>query len=101
MKAILEQLKTHKIFENRVRLGIMSILMVNDWVDFRTLKDNLEITDGQLASNIKALEKKSYIEIRKQFIGNKPNTSYSATVSGRKAFNEYLNALEALLKFKN
>lgn len=98
MKNIFERLKTHKIFENRVRLGIMSILMVNDWVDFRTLKDNLEITDGQLASNIKALRKMSYIKIRKQFIGNKPNTSYQATPSGRSAFNEYLNALEMLIK---
>ena len=101
MKNILEQLKAHKIFENRVRLSIMSILMVNDWIDFTTLKESLNITDGQLASNIKALEKKSYIKIRKQFIARKPNTSYTATVAGRAAFNDYLNVLEAFFKLKD
>ena len=79
----------------------MSILMVNDWVDFKTLKEMLEVTDGRLASHIKALEKEAFIEVRKQFLGRKPNTSYSATVSGRKAFNDHLDALEKLLKIRD
>lgn len=95
MKAIIQHLD--KSFENRVRLGIMSVLMVNDSVDFNTLKELLSVSDGNLASHITALEKKEYVLIRKQFIGKKPNTSYSVTDSGKIAFTKHLDALEALL----
>lgn len=78
----------------------MSILIVNDWVDFKTLKEMLELTDGRLASHIKGLETEGFLEVRKQFIGKKPNTSYSVTVAGRKAFNDHLDALEQLLKIR-
>lgn len=88
----------NKAFENRIRLGIMSILMVNDWVEFGTLKEMLDITDGNLASHISALEKTEYVEIKKQFVGKKPNTTYAVTKAGKKAFNEHLDALEKLLK---
>ena len=96
MKNFIEDL--NKAFESRVRLGIMSILMVNDQVDFGMLKDRLQLTDGNMASHINALEKLKYIKIKKQFIGKKPNTSYAATSSGKKAFAEHLNALEMLIK---
>lgn len=96
MKKIITGL--NKQFDNMVRLGIMSILMVNDWVDFNTLKEKLELTDGRLASHIKALEKAAYLEIKKQFIGRKPNTSYRATKAGKKAFSEHLDALEKIIK---
>ena len=76
----------------------MSILIVNDWVDFSNLKENLNITDGNLASHLSALEKLEYVQIRKQFVGKKPNTSYAVTFIGRKAFNEHLDALEKILK---
>ncbi|MDD2792192.1 MAG: transcriptional regulator, partial [Sediminibacterium sp.] len=66
----------NKAFESRVRLGIMSILMVNDFTDFSSLKEQLQITDGNLASHLAALEKLEYISVSKQFIGKKPNTSY-------------------------
>lgn len=92
--------KLNKAFENRIRLGVMSILMVNDWIDFNSLKDLLKITDGNLASHIKALETESYIEINKQFINKKPNTSYRATLLGRNAFKEHLNILEKIIKQK-
>jgi len=88
----------NKAFESRIRLGIMSILMVNDSADFATLKEQLQITDGNLASHLSALEKLGYIEVRKQFVGKKPNTSYTASVFGKKAFLEHLDALEELLK---
>lgn len=88
----------NKAFESRIRLGIMSILLVSDWVEFGTMKERLNITDGNLASHINALEKLDYIKIRKQFVGKKPNTSYAATKAGKLAFNEHLNALESLLK---
>jgi DNA-binding MarR family transcriptional regulator len=96
MKITIAQL--NKVFDNRVRLGVMSILMVNDWVEFSELKQHLDITDGNLASHISALEKAAYLEVKKQFVGKKPNTSYAVTRSGKKAFNEHLDALEKLLK---
>ena len=88
----------NKAFESRVRLGIMSILIVNEWVDYSTLKEMLELTDGNLASHLSALEKNKLIEIRKQFIGKKPNTSYKVTITGKTAFSSHLDALEKLLK---
>jgi len=96
MKTLIENL--NKNFESRIRLGIMSILVVNDWMEFNVIKDTLQVSDGNLASHIKALENENYIEIKKQFIGKKPNTSYRITQIGRRAFNEHLNALEALIK---
>jgi len=90
--------RLNKAFENRLRLGIMSMLMVNDTMDFSTLKEHLKVTDGNLASHITALEKAGYISVIKQFIEKKPNTSYAATKVGRKAFNEHLDALEQVLK---
>ncbi len=91
----------NKTFDHRIRLGIMSILLVNDWVDFKTLKQTLEVTDGNLASHVKALESNSYVEVRKQFIGRKPNTSYRVTAIGRQSFNDHLNALEQLLNMRS
>lgn len=88
----------NKAFESRVRLGIMSILLVNDSVDFNTLKEQLHITDGNIASHITALEKLAYINVSKQFIGKKPNTTYTATQEGKKAFSDHLDALEKLIK---
>ncbi len=96
MKKIIHQL--NKSFDNRVRLGIMSILLVNEWVEFKTIKTMLELTDGNLASHTAALEKLEFIEVRKQFVGRKPQTSYRATEAGRKAFNDHLDGLEQLLK---
>ncbi|SEW38436.1 transcriptional regulator [Chryseobacterium wanjuense] len=87
----------NKEFESRVRLGIMSVLMVNDWVDFSEMKSLLEVTDGNMASHSNALEKAGYIEVKKEFVGKKPRTSYRVTQSGRQAFTEHLNALEKLL----
>ncbi len=72
--------------------------MVNESLDFNRLKELLGVTDGNLASHLKALEKVEYIDVEKQFVGRKPNTQYSTTQAGRKAFNDHLNALEALLK---
>lgn len=88
----------NKAFENRIRLGLMSVLMVNDSVDFSTMKDMLDITDGNLASHVTALEKEGYIHVKKEFVGKKPLTTYSATKVGIKAFNEHLDTLEKLLK---
>jgi DNA-binding HxlR family transcriptional regulator len=88
----------NKAFESRVRLGIMSILMVNDRVDFNTLKEQLKITDGNLASHLAALEKASFILVSKQFIGKKPNTSYQASAAGKQSFSQHLDALEKFIR---
>ena len=93
--------KLNKAFESRVRLGIMSVLMVNDSMDFNSMKQLLNITDGNLASHLKALEKEEFIVVKKQFLGRKPNTSYAATEYGRAAFNQHLKALEELIKGNN
>ena len=87
----------NKAFDHRIRLGIMSILMVNEYADFNTLKEILEVTDGNLASHLKALEKENFIAIEKQFIGRKPNTRYSTTTTGKKAFKNHIKALERII----
>lgn len=88
----------HKAFESRIRLGIMSVLAVNDMLDFNALKEYLDITDGNLASHIKALEKEEFIGVKKSFVGKKPNTKYFMTKRGKKAFDDHLKALEKLIK---
>lgn len=76
----------------------MSLLMVREAIDFNELKDTLELTDGNLASHLKALEQKNYITVTKQFVGRKTMTTYTATQAGRSAFEEHLNALEAIIR---
>jgi len=90
--------KLNKAFESRVRLGIMSVLTVNDTVDFNAMKQLMELTDGNLASHLKALESVGYIQSVKQFVGRKPNTQYSITDEGREGFKAHLDALEELFK---
>lgn len=91
----------NKAFESRVRLGIMSILLVNEVVDFGTLKEQLQLTDGNMASHLAALEKAQYISITKKFVGKKPNTTYAVTEEGKKAFNLHVDALEKLIQKTN
>jgi DNA-binding HxlR family transcriptional regulator len=88
----------NKAFESKARLGIMSVLMVNDSLSFNALKELLTLTDGNLATHLRALEEQNYLLAQKQFIGRKPNTTYSATEEGKKAFTDHLNALEDFLK---
>ena len=90
--------KFDKAFENRIRLQIMSVLAVNDSYDFNSLKELLQVTDGNLASHLKALEKEAYISVTKSFIGRKPNTQYAATDMGKAAFMKHLQSLENLIK---
>ena len=87
-----------KVLENRVRLQIMSVLVANDHYDFNSLKELLDVTDGNLASNLKSLEKESYIIVEKSFVDRKPNTKYRKTAKGQKAFENHLSALESLIK---
>lgn len=96
MKNIIHNI--NKAFDHRIRLGIMSVLMVNDYADFNTLKELLGATDGNLASHTKALEKVDFIKVEKQFIGRKPNTKYMATELGKQEFKKHIDALEKLIK---
>ena len=90
--------KLSKIFDSRVRLGIMSALMVNETINFNDLKELIEVTDGNLASHLKTLEENKFIKVQKGFLGRKTNTTYSVTRAGTKAFKDHLEALEKLIR---
>ncbi len=96
MKEVLKDLD--KAFENRIRLGIMSALAVNERLDFNALKELLGVTDGNLASHLKSLEKSKYVGYKKSFLDRKPNTNYYVTEKGKTAFRKHINAIELLLK---
>lgn len=87
----------NKIFDSRIRLGIMSALVVNAEMNFNELKELLNITDGNLASHLKTLEENNYLKVDKGFIGRKTNTTYIITKSGEKSFKTHLNALEKMI----
>jgi DNA-binding MarR family transcriptional regulator len=87
-----------KVLEHRVRLQIMSVLVTNDAYDFNALKEMLNVTDGNLASHMKALEKEKYISVSKSFVDRKPNTRYKISEKGRTAFRKHLDALEQVVK---
>lgn len=87
-----------KAFESKARLGIMSLLAVNDFMEFTALRHETGLTDGNLASHLSALEKLNYIEVKKSFIGRRPNTRYQISDAGRQAFLSHLSALEEIIK---
>ncbi len=95
MKNILHNI--NKTFDHRIRLGIMSALSVNEYVDFSMLKELLGATDGNLASHLKLLENENYITVEKSFIQRKPNTKYKITKLGKTAFKKHIDALEKLI----
>ena len=96
MKDILKDI--NKAFENKIRLGIMSALVVNDYMDFNALKSLLDVTDGNLASHLKYLEKSEYVTFEKVFLDRKPNTKYAVTPSGKEAFIKHIKAIEKLIQ---
>lgn len=87
----------NKIFDNRIRLGVMSVLLVNEEISFNDLKQLLEVTDGNLATHLVTLEESGFLKVHKGFIGRKTNTTYSITKAGEKAFGEHLSALEKMI----
>lgn len=88
----------NKTFDNRIRLGVMSSLMVNDEISFNDLKQLLEVTDGNLATHLQTLEESGFLKVHKGFVGRKTNTTYSITKSGEKAFKDHIQALENMIK---
>lgn len=91
----------NQLFNHRTRMGIMAVLLVNEWVDFVSLRDVLKLTDGGLASHLKALTKEDLLEVEKKFVDDKPKTSYRATEKGREAFNRHLAELENFVNLRN
>ncbi len=96
MKGLMDNLS--RALESRIRLAAMSILMVNETMDFNSLKELLQVTDGNLATHMAVLEREGYIRVQKRFVGKKPQTVYAATSSGKAAFLEHVDALERLIK---
>src|ERR671933_406282 len=88
----------NKVFDNRIRLGVMSVLMVNEEISFNDLKGMLEVTDGNLATHLVTLEEEGFIKVHKGFIGRKTNTTYSITKAGEKSFQQHVEALENIIK---
>lgn len=96
MSSVITQLNA--VFENRVRLGIMSVLIVGEQRDFTSLKSLLDVTDGNLASHLRVLEEHRYVKVSKEFVNRKPQTSYTITETGRKAFRDHLAGLEKVIR---
>ena len=96
MKIPIEQL--NKVFDSRLRIGIMSALMVNDFLNFNDLKALIEVPDGNLATHLRTLEDNKYIKVEKGFIGRKTNTTYTITKAGEKAFRSHLDAIEQIIR---
>jgi DNA-binding MarR family transcriptional regulator len=86
-----------RIIHERMRLGIVSALAVNESLTFNELKKLLQTTDGNLSVHARRLEEAEYVECTKSFEGRMPKTEYRLTVAGRKAFERYLDHLEALI----
>ncbi len=96
MSSLISQL--NKVFDSRIRIGIMSALMVNEGMNFNDLKALMDVTDGNLATHLKTLEENKYIQVKKGFIGRKTNTTYSISKTGEKAFRNHLDALEKIIR---
>ena len=88
----------NKIFDNRIRLGVMSVLIVNEEISFNDLKAMLEVTDGNLATHLVSLEENGFIKVHKGFIGRKTNTTYSITKLGEREFKNHVKILEGMIK---
>lgn len=89
--------RLNKAFDSRIRLGLVAALAARPAMDFKELKELLQLTDGNLASHLKPLEKEGFIEVEKSFIDRKPNTRYRLTAAGRTALQEHIAALEQLI----
>jgi len=88
----------NKVFDSRIRIGIMSALIVNEHMNFNDLKSLIDVTDGNLATHLKTLEEHAFIKVEKGFVGRKTNTTYTITRAGEKAFRSHLDALEKIIK---
>ncbi len=86
------------LFHERTRLGILGLLLQWEELDFTTLKKRLGVSDGNLATHLRTLERAGVVEVRKTFVGRRPRTLYRFTPDGKRRFVDYLNSLESFLK---
>lgn len=93
-----ESLKLDAVIHERVRLGIVSALAVNDVLSFNDLKKLLEITDGNLSVHARKLEDAGYVKCMKSFVGRQPRTEFSLTAAGRRALEAYLAQMESVIR---
>lgn len=87
-----------KIIHSRVRLGIMAALAFTDKVEFKFLKEKLELTDGNLSANMTKLSEAGLVDIQKSFVENKPKTVYRITKKGKLSFKTYVESIEKIIK---
>jgi DNA-binding HxlR family transcriptional regulator len=90
--------KLDRLIHERIRLGIVSALAVEEWLSFADLKRLLKTTDGNLSVHARKLEEASYIACKKHFEGRVPKTDYRLTAAGRRALERYLDHMEALIQ---
>jgi DNA-binding MarR family transcriptional regulator len=87
-----------RLIHERMRLGIVSALAVNDSLTFNELKELMQTTDGNLSVHARKLEEAGYVSCMKSFEGRVPRTDYALTPAGRKALERYLDHMEALIR---
>lgn len=99
MKAVELITQTHSLLADRVRLAIMATLAAaNAPMEFASLRDTLELSKGNLSSHTQKLEQAGLIQVKKEFVGRKPKTTYLCTELGRNEIQNYLSKIETLLK---
>ncbi len=89
-----------RVLHERIRLAISTILFHRGEVSFNTLKRVLKTSEGNLATHLRTLEQAGYVEVKKRFVGRKPQTTYELTDRGIKAYREYLKTLTKILQFE-
>ena len=91
-------LQLDRVIHEKGRLAIMSMLAASPELSFTEMRDALGMTDGNLTTHIRTLQEAGYISITKSFQNNRPHTTCSLTASGKKAFTNYINLLEAIIQ---
>lgn len=86
------------VIHSRIRTAIMAVLISVDEAEFTFIREKINATDGNLSVHLKKLEDHNYISVRKEFVDRKPLTRYSITLTGRKAFEDYIKKLESIIR---
>ena len=86
------------LLHQAIRSKLVSLLIANDELPFKALKETLEVTDGNLSTHLSKLEKEEYIRIEKTFEGKRPKTLIHITKVGRKAFDTYIETLKSFIE---
>lgn len=98
LEVVSEAPKLDRLVHERLRLGILSALSVNESLTFNELKKLLDTTDGNLSVHARKLEEAGYLSCQKGFEGRVPRTDYRMTAAGRRALDRYLDHMEALIQ---